>query len=229
MSLTIGALAFPDMDQADLTGPFEVLCRLPGSSFLIISQNGRPVCDARGFVITPGLDFAHTPALDVLVVPGGAGVNRLMEDEAALAFVRDRAEAARLVLSVCTGALVCGAAGLLRGKRATTHWASHALLPFFGATAENARVVVDGKFVFAAGVTSGIDAALIAASLLAGEQTAREIQLYMQYAPEPPFESGTPETAPPEVLAALKNTLHDITAEREILARRAAARLGITT
>lgn len=227
MSLAIGALAFPAMDQADLTGPFEVLTQLPGADFHIISRDGKPIRDVRGFIITPGHSFADTPPLDVLVVPGGTGVNLLMEDETTLDFLRHHAATARLILSVCTGALLCGAAGLLRGRRTTTHWTCQHLLPFFGATAEEARVVVDGNLVSAAGVTSGIDGALVAASLLGGEQTACEIQLYLQYAPEPPFTSGSPGTAPAKVLAALKKKTEAVTRDREALARRAAARLGL--
>lgn len=226
--LTLGALAFPKMDQADLTGPFEVLSRLPDSTFHIASRDGAPIRDVRGLIITPEFDFAGLPPLDVLIVPGGAGVNALMEDETTLAFLRERAARARLVFSVCSGALACGAAGLMRGKRATTHWSTFHLLPYFGARPEDARVVVDGNLVSAAGVTSGLDGALTIAARLRGEQTAREIQLYLQYAPEPPFDSGTPETSPPAVLGALKNSLREVTAERDALARRVAARLGIT-
>jgi cyclohexyl-isocyanide hydratase len=129
---------------------------------------------------------------------------------------------------VCTGALICGAAGLLKGRRATTHWAAFHLLPFFGAIPVNERVVVDGEMVFAAGVTAGIDGALRVASELRGEEAAQSIQLYMQYAPEPPFNSGTPETAPAAVLEGARRAVKAITEQREITARRVAARLGIT-
>jgi cyclohexyl-isocyanide hydratase len=150
-----------------------------------------------------------------------------MEDEAVLGWIREQAAGARSVFSVCTGALLCGAAGLLHGRRATTHWASFHLLPFFGAIPVNERVVVDGNWVFAAGVTAGIDGALRLAAELRGEAAAQTIQLHMVYAPEPPFNSGTPETAPAAILADARQTVQRITTQRESTARRIATRLGI--
>ena len=144
-----------------------------------------------------------------------------------LGWIRRQAAGARCVLSVCTGALLCGAAGLLKGRRATTHWASFHLLPFFGAIPVSQRVVVDGNMVFAAGVTSGIDGALRVAAELRGDEVAQAIQLYIQYAPEPPFNSGTPETAPPAVLESARRAVQSVTAQREKTARRVAQRLGI--
>jgi cyclohexyl-isocyanide hydratase len=161
-------------------------------------------------------------------VPGGFGQEALMEDEALLAWIRRQAAGARSVFSVCTGALLLGAAGLLKGRRATTHWASFDLLPYFGAIPVNERVVVDGNWVFAAGVTAGIDGALKLAAELRGDEAAQTIQLYMVYAPEPPFNSGTPETAPPAILERARQSVSTITAEREQTARRIAARLGVT-
>jgi cyclohexyl-isocyanide hydratase len=160
------------------------------------------------------------PALDVLLIPGGTGVNALMEDPATLAFIRRQAAGARLILSVCTGALLCGAAGLLRGHRATTHWASHHLLAAFGAEPVDARVVVDEPFVFAAGVTSGIDGALQAVALLRDTATAQGIQLYLEYAPHPPFSAGTPSTSPAEVLEATRAMLQSTIDERAAIVRR---------
>lgn len=150
-----------------------------------------------------------------------------MEDEAVLGWIRRQAAGAKIVFSVCTGALVCGAAGLLKGRRATTHWNSIHLLPFFGATPVDERVVVDDGFVFAAGVTAGIDGALRLAAMLRGEDVAQAIQLYMAYAPEPPFDSGDPKTAPAAVLAEARRAVADVTARREATARRVAARLGV--
>lgn len=150
-----------------------------------------------------------------------------MEDEEVLGWIRRQAEGARALLSVCTGALLCGAAGLLNGRRATTHWASFHLLPFFGAIPVNQRVVVDGTWVFAAGVTAGIDGALRLAAELRGDAVAQMIQLYMAYAPEPPFNSGAPETAPAAVLEQARRSSADITVRREQTARRIATRLGI--
>lgn len=150
-----------------------------------------------------------------------------MDDSDLLAWLREQALGARCVFSVCTGALICGAAGLLVGKRATTHWASLHLLPYFGATAVNERVVVDGNMVFAAGVTAGIDGALRVAAELRGDEVAQTIQLYMAYAPEPPFDSGTPETALRAVLDQARAAVRAITEQREQTARRVAHRLGV--
>ena len=150
-----------------------------------------------------------------------------MEDAEVLRWIARQAAGAHSVFSVCTGALLCGAAGLLRGRRATTHWASFHLLPLFGAVPVNQRVVVDGNWVFAAGVTAGIDGALRLAAELRGDDAARAIQLHMAYAPEPPFDSGTPETAPAAILAQARQSVAGITARREATARRVAARLGI--
>jgi cyclohexyl-isocyanide hydratase len=150
-----------------------------------------------------------------------------MEDEAVLGWVRHQAAGAKIVFSVCTGALICGAAGLLQGRRATTYWAALHLLPYFGATPGQERVVVDGNLVCAAGVTAGIDGALLVASMLRGEEAAKAIQLYMQYAPEPPFNAGSPETASPEIVESVRAAAQDLITRREVTARHAAERLGI--
>jgi cyclohexyl-isocyanide hydratase len=225
--LQVGAIVFPGMDQIDLTGPFEVLARLPDSTFHVLGKEAGPVRDVQGLTLTPDRTFAQAPALDVLVVPGGWGQQALMEDETVLEFLRRQAAGARLVLSVCTGALTCGAAGLLRGVRATTHWSAHALLPYFGVIPVKERVVVDGKFVSAAGVTAGIDGALRVVAMLRGEKVAQQIQLAIEYAPDPPFSSGTPETAPGDVLEAARASVKEITAARLATAQRIAARLDI--
>jgi cyclohexyl-isocyanide hydratase len=225
--LEIGSLVFDGMDQIDLTGPFEVLSRIPNSTYRLYGKTARAVRDVKGLRLLPDADLAEAPALDVLHVPGGFGQEALMEDEAVLGWLRHQAGGARAVFSVCTGALLCGAAGLLKGRRATTHWASFHLLPFFGAIPVNERVVVDGNWVFAAGVTAGIDGALRLAAELRGVGAAQTIQLYMVYAPEPPFNSGTPETAPAAVLDEARRAVAAITAQREVTARRVAARLGV--
>jgi len=150
-----------------------------------------------------------------------------MEDAEVLDWIRQQAAGACSIFSVCTGALLCGAAGLLRGRRATTHWASFHLLPFFGAIPVNERVVLDGSYIFAAGVTAGIDGALRLAGELRGADAAKAIQIYMVYAPEPPFDSGTPETGPPAILQQARQSVQGITAQREATARRVSARLGI--
>ena len=225
--LTIGSLLFEGIDQIDLTGPFEVLSRIPNSSYAIYGVTDAPVRDIRGLRLSPDAALADAPPLDVLHVPGGFGVEALMEDEAVLGWLRRQAAGAR-VFSVCTGALLLGAAGLLRGRRATTHWASFHLLPWFGATPVDERVVMDGDWIFAAGVTSGIDGALRLAAELRGDDAAKAIQLHMVYAPEPPFDSGTPATAPAAVLAEARASYADVTARRETVTRRIAAGLGIS-
>jgi len=225
--LQIGSLLFEGLDQIDLTGPFEVLSRIPNSTYRIFGKTSAPVKDIAGLCLAADATIAEAPKLDVLHVPGGFGQEALMEDEEVLGWIRQQAAGAVCVFSVCTGALLCGAAGLLQGRRATTHWASFHLLPLFGAIPVNARVVVDGEMVFAAGVTAGIDGSLRVAAQLRGDEAAQSIQLYMQYAPEPPFNSGTPETAPPAVLARARAAVQPITTQREQTARRVAARLGI--
>jgi cyclohexyl-isocyanide hydratase len=225
--LRVGSLLFDQIDQIDFTGPFEVLSRLPNSTFRSYAKALDPVVDMKGLRILPDATLDESGQLDVIHVPGGFGQEAVMEDEAILGWLRRQAAGATMIFSVCTGALVCGAAGLLVGKRATTHWASFHLLPWFGAIPVDKRVVIDGRFVSAAGVTAGIDGALQVAALLRGDEAAQSIQLYMQYAPEPPFSAGTPETAPPAILAAMKGAVAAMTSQREATARRIGARLGI--
>jgi cyclohexyl-isocyanide hydratase len=226
-SLIIGGLVFEEMDQADFTGPFEVLSRVPDSAFHVIGKTKAPVRDVKGLILTPALALSDAPQLDVLLVPGGNGVNALMEDEEVLRFLRNQAGGSKIVFSVCTGALICGAAGLLKGRRATTHWASHGLLTLFGALPVDARVVEDGSLVTAAGVTSGIDAALRVAAILRGDEVAQGIQLYMEYAPEPPFDSGTPTSALANIVEATRALMRDVLEVRAEIAKRAAAKLRI--
>nr|WP_249120131.1 DJ-1/PfpI family protein [Plastoroseomonas hellenica] len=220
-------MIFEELDQIDLTGPFEVLSRISNSTYRIYGKTSAPVQDVKGLRITPDAALADAPQLDVLHVPGGIGQEALMEDEEVLGWVRRQAGGARIVFSVCTGALIFGGAGLLKGRRATTHWASLHLLPIFGAVPVNERVVLDGNWIFAAGVTAGIDGALRLAAQLRGEDEAKAIQLYMAYAPEPPFDAGTPESAPVEIVEGARQSLAAITAKREATARRVADRLGI--
>jgi cyclohexyl-isocyanide hydratase len=227
-SLQIGSLLFEELDQIDLTGPFEVLSRIPNATYRIYGLSADPVRDVKGLRLIPDAALSEAPQLDVLHVPGGPGQEALMADEAVLGWIRRQAAGAQIVFSVCTGALICGAAGLLKGRRATTYWAALHLLPYFGATPVSERVVVDGNLVCAAGVTAGIDGALRVAALLRGDAAAETIQLYMQYAPEPPFNAGSPETAPPEAVAAVRASAAEIMARREITARAVAKRLGVT-
>jgi len=225
--LHLGGILFPELDQADFTGPFEVLSRLPNSTFHIVGKTREPVRDARGLILTPEKTLAESPPLDVLLVPGGGGVNAVMEDEAVLTFVRQQAARAKIVFSVCTGALVLGAAGLLIGRKATTHWASHHLLKNLGATPVNERVVIDGNIVTAAGVTAGLDGALRVTALLRGESAAQDTQLYIQYAPEPPFDSGDPSTAPAAIVQARRDALAGLITERLAIVHRVAKKLAI--
>jgi cyclohexyl-isocyanide hydratase len=224
--LTIGGLIFPNMDQCDFTGPFEALARVPNSRFLTIWKDKQPVRDLAGMQLLADTTLAEAPQLDVLLVPGGHGQEALMEDEAILSFVRKQAAGALYVFSVCTGALICGAAGLLKGKRATTHWTAMAVLPLFGAIPSDERVVVDGKMVSAGGVTSGIDGSLIVVSLLRGETVAQELQLIMAYDPKPPFSAGSPASAPPAVLDTVTNRAKAITDKRLATGRAYQARHG---
>ncbi|MBV9655679.1 MAG: DJ-1/PfpI family protein [Acetobacteraceae bacterium] len=226
-SLQIGSLLFDGLDQIDLTGPFEVLSRIPNATYRLYGKGAEPVRDLKGLRLFPDAALADAPPLDVLHVPGGFGQEALMEDTEVLAWLQRQAAGAHSVFSVCTGALLLGAAGLLKGRRATTHWASFHLLPLFGAIPVNERVVVDGPWVFAAGVTAGIDGALRLAAELRGDAVAQAIQLYMVYAPEPPFTSGTPETAPVAILEQARRELQGITAQREATTRRVADRLGV--
>ena len=226
--LAIGSLLFEGIDQIDLTGPWEVFSRLPNATVRLYAKEASPVRDVRGLRLIPDGTLDEAPPLDVLHVPGGAGQEDLMHDEAVLAWLRRQAGGARAVFSVCTGALILGAAGLLRGRRATTYWSAFPLLAHFGATPVDQRVVIDGDWTFAAGVTAGIDGALSLAAALRGEEVARAIQLMIQYAPEPPFASGTPQTAAPETVAAVRQGAAALIARREKTARAFARRFGLT-
>lgn len=200
-ALSVGLLLFPDVTQLDLTGPFEVFARAPNTRVHLIWKTREPVMSDRGLAMLPTTTFDTCPPLDVICVPGGPGQIALMTDSAVLAFVREKSAQASLVTSVCTGSLVLGAAGLLKGYRATSHWASLDQLSPLGAEPISARVVRDRNRITGAGVTSGIDFALRVVADLQGEAVAQMIQLQMEYDPQPPFNSGTPHTAPAELLA----------------------------
>lgn len=221
----IGLLLFPRMTQLDLTGPFEVFAKLAGAEVLLLWKALQPVEAETGLRMLPHATLRDCPPLDVLCVPGGPGVAELMEDAEVLDWLRGQAESARYVTSVCTGSLVLGAAGLLRGRRATSHWASRDLLAAFGATPTAGRVVRDGNLFTGGGVTAGIDFALTMVAEMAGLKAAQEIQLQIEYAPAPPFAAGTPDTAPPDVVAAVRARGLATRDAREALVRRASARL----
>lgn len=204
MTLEVGFLIFPQVQQLDLTGPYEVLASLPGARCHLIWKTAEPIEASTGLMLIPTTDFAHCPPLDLFCVPGGVGINPLLEDEDVLAFVQEQAENVRYLTSVCTGALILGAAGLLRGKKATTHWSAVDFLPRFGAIPTEGRVVQDGHLFTAGGVTAGIDFGLAIVAELAGQAAAETIQLSLEYRPAPPFNAGGPDTASPEVLALAK-------------------------
>jgi cyclohexyl-isocyanide hydratase len=225
----IGMLLFPRLTQLDLTGPYEVFARLPNTKVHLVAHSLEPVTTDRGLTIVPTVTFAACPQLDVIMVPGGPGQQDLMEDAVALEFLQRQARNARYVTSVCTGSLVLGAAGLLRGRRATCHWSALEHLAHLGAIPTAERVVVDGNVVSGAGVASGIDFALALAAMLENETVAREIQLQIEYDPAPPFDAGSPQKAPAEMLQALRVRGAKLSNERREVAQRVGRKLGIAT
>lgn len=222
--LRVTMVLFSDLTQLDLTGPYEVFARLPTTTVTLVAETPAPVRSERGLTLTPDATFATAPPADVLCVPGGFGVNRMMEHPPLLAFLCDQARAARYVTSVCTGALLLGAAGLLTGYRATTHWLALGLLPIFGAEPVHERVVIDRTRITGGGVTAGIDFALIVAAELYGQEVAERIQLTLEYDPAPPFASGSPGRAAAPRVAELEALAAHNRAERRQIATRAAAR-----
>ena len=224
--MDIGFLVFPKVQQLDLTGPYEVLSSWREARVRLVAKSLDPVLSATGLKLTPDVTFADCPQLAVISVPGGDGINPLLGDDETLAFLRRQAAGARFVTSVCTGALLLGAAGLLKGKRATTHWASHHFLAAFGAIPVEARFVRDGNLMTGGGVTAGIDFALALVAELAGPAVAEAIQLGLEYAPAPPFDAGRPDTAPAEVVAKVRALSATGLAERARLVAAAAERLA---
>ena len=226
MPFHTGFLLFPNITQLDMTGPYEVFTKFPDSRVHLLWKTLDPVTAAGGMQLLPSTTFADCPQLDLVCVPGGAGMNALLNDEEVLDFLRRQAPGARYVTSVCTGSLVLGAAGLLRGRRATTHWMSLPMLAAFGCEPVAERVVVDGDIVTGGGVTAGIDFALTVAGELLGAEAAQQIQLGIEYNPDPPFDAGSPERAAPAVVAAAREAAAARQTEREVEVERAVARLG---
>lgn len=192
---SIGMLLFPRLTVLDLIGPYEVFSRMPNTLIHLVAANLDPVVSEKGLAVIPDTLLAGSPSFDVLFVPGGNGVNEMLEDGQCLGFLKKQGEQARFVTSVCTGALLLGAAGLLRGYRATTHWLSLELLPLLGAEPVAERVVIDRNRITGGGITAGIDFGLTLAALLHGDSVAQEIQLMLEYDPQPPFDSGSPASA----------------------------------
>ena len=198
-SLSVGLILFEGVTQLDFTGPYEVFSRMPGAKVHLVAESMAPIRTEFGLTVSPDVAFDAAPLLDVICVPGGWGVNAQLGNASLRDFLRERAPSARYVTSVCTGALLLGAAGLLDGYRATTHWMSVDFLPRFGATHVDQRVVIDRNRITGGGVTAGIDLALVIAAELYGESTSQAIQLAIEYQPAPPFNSGSPRSAPAEV------------------------------
>jgi cyclohexyl-isocyanide hydratase len=200
----LGFVIFPELTQLDFTGPQQVLARLPQSAMHVIAKSAAPVLSDSSLSLVPTHTFENCPQLDLICVPGGStGVVRAMGDRETIEFIRRQSASAKYVTSVCTGAFILGAAGLLKRRRATTHWAFTELLPLVGATHEKARVVKDGNVITAGGVTSGIDFGLSVVAEIAGEATAQAIQLGIEYDPDPPFDAGHPDCAPDTAKAAV--------------------------
>jgi cyclohexyl-isocyanide hydratase len=207
-------LLFPGITQLDFTAPAQALCRMPGAILSGAAASLDPIATDSGFSILPTHDFASAPQADILCIPGGHGVTDALNDSATIDFIARQAADARWVTSVCTGAFLLGRAGLLAGKRATTHWAYTHLLPLVGAEYQPARIVEDGQIVTSGGVTSGLDFALTLIARIQGDAVAQAIQLAIEYDPAPPFPGGHPESAPAAVTAGLKERVYDAAAAR---------------
>ncbi|MBV8919205.1 DJ-1/PfpI family protein [Bradyrhizobium sp.] len=226
--LQIGLLIFPKVTQLDFTGPLQVFSSLPAhlAKVHLVWKSIEPVASDGPLVLTPTATFADCPQLDVICVPGGIGTDDLVNDEEVLDFIRAQAERAQYVTSVCTGSLVLGAAGLLKGYRAATHWSAMDHLVPFGAIPTKTRVCVDRNRITGGGVTAGIDFALTLVSMLVDRTIAEAIQLRLEYNPAPPFQSGSPDSAPPEVLALIESRMAPFRQRRAEAVVRAAARLN---
>jgi cyclohexyl-isocyanide hydratase len=226
MSLfNVGFVIFPELTQLDFTGPQQVLARLPQSAMHIVARSEAPVPSDSGLSLVPTHTFENCPRLDLICVPGGnAGVIRAMGDQETIEFIKRQSGTAKYITSVCTGAFLLGVAGLLKGRRATTHWAFAELLPLVGATHEKARVVKDGNVITAGGVTSGIDFGLRMVAEIAGDTVAQAIQLGFEYDPDPPFASGHPDRASDIVKATVAPRYEQArTAFRDTITRYSAA------
>lgn len=225
LPLQIGLLLFPRLTQLDFTGPLQVFSSVPGATVHLIWKRIEPLPSDCVLMLTPTTTFADCPQLDVICVPGGAGTDDIVNDTEVLDFLREQAAGAKYVTSVCTGSLALGAAGLLKGYRAATHWSAMEMLALFGAMPTRTRVCIDRNRITGGGVTAGIDFALTLVSMLVDRTTAEAIQLRLEYNPAPPFNAGSPDTAPAEVVALIKQRIAPFQARRIEAAKRAAARV----
>ena len=223
--MQVNIILVTDMVQLDITGPYEVLARVPGWQLDLVAVTREAVRTDRGLTLLPTQTRESARPSDMLVVPGGTGIDHAMLDPAWIEYVRREAARATWVFGICTGSLLLAAAGVLDGRRAGAHWQARDLLAEFGVTPSHERMTVDGKFYTSGGVTSGIDMALRVVADAAGEATARRIQLAIEYDPAPPFTGGTPSTSPPDIVAAVLEGARSRRAEREALVRQAAGRL----
>jgi transcriptional regulator GlxA family with amidase domain len=214
---------YPNMTQLDFTGPHTIFSRLPNVQTIVASAPGGPVESEGGLIFAGTQRLADIERCDLLFTPGGMGVTDAMNDVAFMSEIRRLSADARYLTSVCTGSLILGAAGLLKGRKAACHWAWRDMLHLFDAIPEDARVVRDGNIITGGGVTAGIDFALVIAAELAGELTAQALQLMIEYAPAPPFNAGRPETAPAEVLTLVQSRMAEVLPKRLAAAKLAAA------
>ncbi|CAN7378969.1 DJ-1/PfpI family protein [Bosea sp. LjRoot237] len=224
-SFKFGLLVFPRITQLDMTGPLQVFSSLPGAEVHLIWKRIEPVPSDTVLAIMPTTTLVDCPQLDVICVPGGYGTDDLLSDDEILGFLRRQAEKARFVTSVCTGSIVLAAAGLLKDYRAATHWSAVDALPMLGATISRERVCIDRNRITGGGVTAGIDLGLTVVSELVDRQAAEAIQLRLEYNPAPPFDAGSPETAPPEIVDLLLNRMKVPRQRRLALVSEAAARM----
>ncbi len=218
MTIKAGFFIFDEMQLLDFAAPYDEFCSTPEIEVSLIGESLKPITTTSGLSFAPDHDISTILPLDVLCIPGGNGVNQFLNNEPVLDFIRKEAKETRFLTSVCTGSLILGASGLLKGRKATTHWSAMEFLPIFGAIPVEERVVADGHIITAGGITAGIDFGLVIIAKLLGQETAEKIQLRMQYDPEPPFDCGTPEKAPKALVEQLQR--ENSTDERRKLVRK---------
>jgi cyclohexyl-isocyanide hydratase len=218
--MTIGMIIFPNLTQLDLTGPYEVLGRIPSVKVLLIAESLQPVKSDSGLLLTPNETFESASQVDILFVPGGSGIFEAMQNKNLLSFLQQQGANANYITSVCTGSLVLAAAGLLNGYKATTHWLSLNLLRLFNVEVIEERVVIDRNRITGGGVTAGIDFGLFVVAKLFGEAVAKKVQLMLEYDPAPPYNAGSPKTADKMLVEEVIRSRKDIQNEREILIKK---------